>query len=320
MNQAIINFLNTHDWPTGSFLPFPADWSTRHYARVSRPTAPYRAVFMQAPPGADFDNFIRVDAILRSLSTSAPEIYASDSRQGFMLLEDFGDGNFGRLVDSRADPLPLLLRAVDTLIAIQKRFKQLPPREQSAHTGALPRYDRKRFINLLEPVLHNFSYNAPGAALRSLHDTWFPLLTAVETGPKHLMMRDYILDNLMDLSGRTEGRSVGLLDFELAGTGPQEYDLASLLEQVRRVLPDEARQEVIKRYLASWPELDLKKFTRNLDILSVHRHLRIFARLQDTNKLEFQRITLERLRQCLKRPGLQMAQSWCRTYLPQYFT
>lgn len=307
-------FLAAHGWQDAVLTPFPADWSTRRYARLRRAATPERAILMQTTPDADFHSFISIAEILRGMEASAPKLYAIDATQGFLLLEDFGDRNFGRLIDQGNDPAPLLRRAVVTLAEVQRRYATQP-----SAVATLRRYDAAAFITLLQPLLENFPYLDGVAATASLLETWTALLTPLETQPRSLLLRDFMADNLMDLPERAGWQSVGLLDFELTGIGPVAYDLASLLEQVRRPLADDLRAALIADYLTLRPEIDAAQLRDTLHIMAAHRHLRIFARLQKMPKPDFLTTTHAYLRTLLAHPVLRPAQAWCQTYLPQHF-
>ena len=307
------SFLAAHGWHDARCTPFPADWSTRRYARVQRPEAPRHAILMQATPDAQFRSFVHIDHVLRGLGASAPLIYAIDNQQGLLLLEDFGDRNIGRLIDAGSPMQPWFERAVQTLVELQHRFAALP-RPQD-----LPNYDTSHFLALLAPVLDNFSYPDPPAARQALSTVWTALLTQLELHPRSLMLRDFMVDNLMDLPERVGWQNLGVLDFELAGVGPIAYDLASLLEQVRRDLPDSLRLRIINLFSAAWPDYLRPDLEAAVAILAAHRHLRIFARLQAMPKPAFQARTLAYLQKLLLLPVLRPAQLWCQTYLPQSF-
>ncbi len=313
MTPAANAFLAQHGWPIDRVEPFPADWSSRRYARVRRFEEPARAVLMVTKPDADFFAFIRIAQLLRGLGLAAPELYAVDMRQGLLLLEDFGDRNFGRLMDDGAQPLPLLRRAVDTLCLVQRRTLNLNDPE-------LPRFDGPRFLAQLDPVMDNFIYTDTIAAKDAWRDAWRKVFPIMESQPQALLLRDFMPDNLMDIPPRDDGQNVGLLDFELAGIGPIAYDVASLVEQVRRDLPESTRRAVYDHYLAQWPELDRASFLASVDILSLQRHARIFARLKKMNKPDFYMRSCAFLQEQLEKPACAPLRGWFLTYLPQYFT
>lgn len=312
MNSETSNFLIKHGWPVDTYKPFPPDWSARMYARLSRAEPPHCAILMQTTPDIHFKRFIQVAELLRSVNASAPQIYAYDAEHGLMLLEDFGERNFGRLIDSGNQALPLFLRATDALIQVQRALLNRP-------LGDLPVYNSDLFISLLDPLIENFSYKNKAIAESSLRDIWKELLQPLASQPQSLLLRDFIVDNVMDLSSREGWRNAGILDFELAGAGPLAYDVASLTERVRRDLPDTLVHAVIERYLASWPELDRNEFLRSLHIFSTHRHMRLFARLQKLSKPDFLARTHTHLKHCLTLPEIRPVALWCKQYLPDYF-
>lgn len=313
IKAAVAGFLRAQNWPPEQVQPFPADWSARRYARVTRHAPPYHAVLMQMSPDADFLAFIRIARLLRDkLQLAAPEIYAVDTAQGFLLLEDFGDANFGRLLDADAEPWPLYARAVATLCRVQKASLDMAMPD-------LPRYDTARFIAQLDPVLENFSYPDPAAARAAWQTVWQRALSPIAALPQALLLRDFMPDNLMAIPLRPDGQDVGLLDFELAGIGPVAYDLASLLEEVRRDVPAALREQAIAYYLAQWPELDTPGFRSALELLGVQRHARIFARLKTMTKPDYYLRCCGALRDLLATPGAAPVRPWFTTYLPQYF-
>ena len=78
------------------------DASFRRYYRLA--DAGRRAVLMDAPPPLeDVGPYIAVAEMLRDLGLSAPEIYAEDRQRGFLLIEDFGDDIYTRLLARGAD-------------------------------------------------------------------------------------------------------------------------------------------------------------------------------------------------------------------------
>ncbi|MBP7253723.1 MAG: phosphotransferase [Alphaproteobacteria bacterium] len=305
------HFLTQQGWSPAAAVPFPADWSARRYARVTRADPPYRAVLMQTEPNADFLAFIRVAEILVSLGARAPQIYAVEKAQGLLLLEDFGDANCGRLLDGGAPALPLLRRAVDALCQVQ--------RASLTHSVPdLPCFDAQRFIALLTPLMDNFAYADAKGAAQALQEVWQRALEPVVQLPQALLLRDFIPDNLMLLP--PDGTVVGLLDFELAGIGPIAYDLASLLEQVRRDLDEATRDAVLSAYLMAWPELDATALRSAVRLLTVQRHARTFARLKKMTKPDFYIRTYSFLQQSLQHPDCTALRGWFTTYLPQYFS
>jgi N-acetylmuramate 1-kinase len=271
--QAMTAFLDAVGWSGVRAAPLAGDASFRRYWRLGG--NPDSAVLMDAPPPQeDIGPYVRVAALLRELGLSAPEVLAQDRDQGFLLLEDFGDDTYTRLLARGADERALYSLAVDTLIALQRAAK---PRG----TAEIPPYDIERLLG--EAALLVDWYRPLASGLREEYlALWRAVLPDAMISPPTLVLRDYHVDNLMLLPNRPGVRACGLLDFQDAVTGPPSYDLVSLLEDARRDIPGPLRQAMTERYLAVFPGLDRSAFSRSAAILAAQRNckiLGIFARL-----------------------------------------
>src|SRR3546814_11128775 len=79
-------------------------------------------MLMDAPPPLeDVRPFVKIARHLRRLGVSVPEIMATDEAEGFLVIEDFGDDTYTRLLDRGADETALYSVAVDLLAALQAR-------------------------------------------------------------------------------------------------------------------------------------------------------------------------------------------------------
>src|ERR1700730_664517 len=277
--RAMAGFLDTCGWADIVPVPLAGDASFRRYHRLQGNGR--RAVLMDAPaPQEDVTPYIAVSALLRDLGFTAPEVFAEDRTGGFLLIEDFGDGTYTRLLDRGADERALYSLAIDTLVELQRAVER-------RGTPNLPPYDAPRL--LAEAVLL-VDWYAPVALGSPLSEAsrdeflalWQTILPQATLSRDTLVLRDYHVDNLMLLQDRSGVRSCGLLDFQDAVCGPPSYDLVSLLEDARRDVPAELRRTMIERYLAAFPALDRPAFHRSAAILAVQRNckiLGIFTRL-----------------------------------------
>ena len=103
------------------------DASFRRYYRLI--DGERRAVLMDAPPPhEDVRPFVQVADMLRGHGLSAPEIFAEDRELGLLLIEDFGDDTYTRLLARGADEAELYALAVDTLVdAAARRHRPARP-------------------------------------------------------------------------------------------------------------------------------------------------------------------------------------------------
>jgi len=261
-------FLDACGW--GGLVPVPlaGDASFRRYYRLGRNGS--STVLMDAPPPQeDVGAYVVVAALLRDLGFSAPEVLAEDRDKGFLLLEDFGDDTYTRLLERGADEPGLYALAVDTLVALQRAAER-------HGTLELPAYDIERL--LAEAALLVDWYRPLGRGLREEYlALWRAVLPDAEVSSPTLVLRDYHVDNLLLLPDRPGVRGCGLLDFQDAVSGPPSYDLVSLLEDARRDVPAPLRRAMTERYLAAFPALDQSAFLRSAAILAAQRNCKIIG-------------------------------------------
>ena len=81
----------------------------------------------------------------------------------------------------------------------------------------------------------------------------------------------------MWLKGRAGAAACGLLDFQDALVGPCGFDLMSLLQDVRRHVPDALAEAMIQRYLDAFPDLDRDAFRASYAVGGAQRNIRILG-------------------------------------------
>ncbi len=273
--DAIGDLLASAGFEGAAFHYLAADASFRRYARVSG--GPRPALIMDAPPDReDVRPWLAVARHLRALGLSAPEILAAREEAGLLLIEDFGDDTFTRVLAAGGDEAALYDLAVDVLAAIHERSPA------DTVPGWLPPYDSDRL--LAEAALFADWYmpavlgrptpeDARAEGLALFARALAPALSA----PRTLVLRDYHVDNLMRLPGREGVRACGLLDFQDAVAGAPAYDLVSLIEDARRDLGPGIARRARARYLARFPALDVEAFDAVAAALAACRNAKIIG-------------------------------------------
>jgi N-acetylmuramate 1-kinase len=275
----IRQFLASHGWQEATRRPLAGDASFRRYERVEMGAR--RAILMDAPPPQeDVRPFIAVQGLLRDLNLSVPQIFAAQVEEGLLLLEDFGDSTYTRLLAAGEKAEPLYRLAVDVLIALQRRF------DREREPG-LRRYDDRLLLDEVVRFVDWYLRLVTGEAVApdrraDYLERWRAVLPLVHAMPATLVLRDYHVDNLMRLGDRAGIAACGLLDFQDAVLGPATYDLMSLLEDERRDVKRALRQRMIARYLAAFPGIDRDAFAGSYAVIGAQRHAKNigqFARL-----------------------------------------
>ncbi len=314
MNRAaaVTAFLAAAGWGDARREPLAGDASFRRYVRLRR--GGETAMLMDAPPPEeDVRPFAAVAARLRELDLSAPQVRRADPAHGLLLLEDFGDDTFTRLLERGESEHALYMLATDALLALQRR--------PDAADG-FPAFGEDRFAAGAELFLDWYlpAAGRPAPDREGFRAALRHALAPVLAGPGTLMLRDFHVDNLVRLDGRTGAAACGLLDFQDAAGGPPAYDLASLIEDARRDVDEGVRAAVLARYRAAFP--DRRKLERDLAVLGAQRHIRVlgtFMRLARRDGKPGYMRHLPRLRRMLERnlahPALEPLAAWFRRHV-----
>jgi N-acetylmuramate 1-kinase len=303
-------FLYGTKWEAATVEPLTGDASARKYFRLR--TGNQTAILMDASQiQLIVAPFIQINRHLHQLGFSAPEILARDDKNGFLLLEDFGDETFSQLLENNFNPEKLFALATDVLIALHKNPQAIPQ--------SLRAYHPQKMLEDVELFLEWHSISDKGKT--EFRTVWLEVLPLAHQIPVSLLLRDYHVANLMLLPKRKGVHRAGLLDFQDAYQGPVTYDLVSLLEDARRDLPSGLKEKMLARYLTNFPNLDRNVFEMSLAILAALRHTRvlaIFEKLSREGKSDYKKLHSPRVERMLQKtfrhPKLSGVKNWFGKY------
>ncbi|HUE78442.1 MAG TPA: phosphotransferase [Sphingomicrobium sp.] len=235
-------FLADCGWAGARIEPLAGDASFRRYFRVIGDGR--SAVLMDAPPPhEDPRPFVAVAEWLCAMGLSAPQIIARDLDKGLLLLADFGDARLRETLDADPDrERELYELATDVLIHLHRH----PP------MAGLPVHGLDQWLDELM-LFPDWYCPALGLTVdvEGYRAAWIEALRPVEAdglGPV-TVLRDYHAENVMLIHGRDGIAHVGLLDFQDAHVGHPAYDLASVLEDARRDVPEAIERVMMDRYI-----------------------------------------------------------------------
>ena len=313
-------FLGAAGWGAARREALPGDASFRRYHRLFLDDR--RAMLMDAPPDKeDVRPYVLIARLLGRLGFSAPAILAEEPAQGLLLIEDFGDDTYTRLLARGHDETRLYALAVDVLAELQRRFRP-------DDAAGIPAYDDERLLNETALLTDWFLPAATGGAthpdLRHAYlDAWRQAMPLGQAVPSTLVLRDYHIDNLMLVPGRAGLAACGLLDFQDAVIGPASYDLVSLLEDARRDIAPALAEAMYRRYEAALPVADRAAFAASYAVMGAQRSAKIvgiFTRLCVRDGKRTYLAHLPRvwrlLQQDLCHPALAPVRAWFDRHVP----
>jgi len=311
------DFLAASGWQGAQILPLAGDASFRRYFRVAH--GDRSAVLMDAPPPhEDPRPFIAVAEWLIDAGLSAPEIIARDLEQGLLLLGDFGSTRLRETLDD--DPSrerELYELATDVLVHLHGH---------PAMAGLKP-HGLEQWIEELS-LFTDWYCPAVGANVDTdgYRAAWIEVLDPIANDglAPVTVLRDYHAENIMLVEGRDGVAHFGLLDFQDALSGHPAYDLASVLEDARRDVPENIERAMIDRYVGATGHGEA--FERAYWVLAAQRNTRIlgvFTRLWKRDDKpgyrRFQPRMWGLLERDLAQPHLKPVREWFDANVPRQY-
>ena len=261
-----------------------SDASFREYYRVENK----RLLIMHAPreKGESLINFEKINKILSSINLSVSKIYDIDYENNLMLIEDFGNDIFSKILNPNNER-DLYQKSIELLSFIHNH--------SNLETYHVEKYSFEILINAselfiewyLEKHLKLIVSSSEKVEFRNILEKHFKSLSLEKNT---LVLRDFHVDNLIYLENRNGIKQLGLIDYQDALLGSVAYDLASLVEDVRRPIKEELKHSLIEIYSKSI-FVDQNELQREIDFYSIQRNLKIigiFSRLKyRDNKMNY---------------------------------
>ena len=250
------------------------DWSFRSYWRVRLSNGESRMLMDAPPPIEGVVEFANVAAYYNANGLRAPKEYGRDDKQGYLLLEDFGNRNLlAAISEGGASKSEWYTVAVDALC----HLCSVPKLEGGrAFTPRDWWVDAARFTDWYMPMVRG---RATTVAERAEYlALWQELYAQLEGIPQGTMPWDYQATNMMLLGDAPVPGNFGLIDIQDAKHTPIATDMAILLRDIRRA-PDDALEAAMVAHAAAKLGLSDARLKDALDIASLHHCSRILGGL-----------------------------------------
>ncbi len=228
---------------------------------------------MDAPP--DKENiapWLDIGQRLRAAGLHAPEVFAVDAAQGFILMEDLGNRTY--LPELNAQTVEAMYcDAFNALLTLQTKVspQNLPVFDEAflrLELEIMPAWLLQRHLGC---DLSCGEWDVVEVAFRVLIDN-------ARQQPQVFMHRDFHSRNLMIV----DRANPGIIDFQGAVLGPVAYDLASLLRDCYIAWPIEQVDAWVERYrqrlvAANVVDVDDAQFRRWFDLIGLQRHIKVLG-------------------------------------------
>ena len=235
-----------------------------------------------------YQNLIAYSTINKFLNTNkiyAPKLYAHDFNKGSIVIEDFGDISFYKILIKKKNKLAIYKELVDLLIKIQKIKPKSKIKNINGTVHTLRKYDNRHllkeselFFNWYLPLFLN-KKKALNIKIKS-KKILLKIFSQLNFPNSCFVHKDYHSQNLIKIK-----KKIGIIDSQDALIGNLAYDLVSLIDDVRIKTPAKLKNQIYSYYLEK-NKKNLKSntniFFKDFNTLSVQRSLKIigiFSRL-----------------------------------------
>lgn len=241
-------FINWSGEEGVEIVQLPTAGSYRQYYRITGITTCVIGVF--SPDKLENQAFLGFSRHFKAVGLAVPDIYAESEKDNCYLIQDLGDLSLlQKLEDGRKDGRPdqETTDLYKEVIAQLPRFQVVasehldyklcyPVREFDARSMRWDlNYFKYYFLRLLKIPFNEY-------ALENDFDRL--ILYLLKAGNHAFMYRDFQARNILIHQGKP-----WFIDYQGGRKGPLQYDLASLLFQVKAELPYDFREEMLHWYL-----------------------------------------------------------------------
>ncbi len=270
-NQLLL-YLEKQQISTKNLVEIRSDASFRKYYRLEN-----NILVMDAAPekGESVSKFSEIATILHSFNLSAPKIIDVNNKEGFILLEDFGDKIFSTYMN-KENKINLYKKAIDVLIDIKIKSNQNKSSLSKLTTYNFEELYRESILFIEWFIEQKLRMQISNKKREEFYQILQQAFLNIKSQNDTLVLRDYHVDNLILKDHKEPLKQVGLIDFQDALLGSSFYDLASLLEDVRMPLNENEKEELLKYYINMTNE-NYETVLREINFFSLQRNLKILG-------------------------------------------
>ena len=271
-------------------MPIAGDASFRTFYRLKNKKKSKIIVLAKKEKYKNLIAYSVINKFLRTNNIHAPKLYASDFSKGVIVIEDFGNITFHKILVKKKDKLIIYKKLIDLLLKIQKIKPKTKIKNINGGFHVVNKYSKKYlfeesdlFFDWYLPLFLSKKkvLNIKNKSKKIL----LKLYKKLNFRNSYFVHRDYHSQNLMKTKGK-----IGVIDSQDALIGNPAYDLVSLIDDVRIKSSKKLKNKIYSYYLIKNIKNlknNSKNFLEDFNILSVQRSLKIigiFARLFKRDK------------------------------------
>ena len=229
-------------------LPIVGDASFRTFYRFILNKSSKIIVFAKKEKYKNLIAYSAINKFLRANKILAPKLYAHNYSRGIIVIEDFGDSSFFKVLVKKKNKLVIYKKLVDLLIKIQKIKPKSKIKSISNRSYVMNKYSNKYlfkesdlFFDWYLPLLLS-KKKALNIKIKS-KKILSKMYNKLNFSNSYFVHRDYHVQNLMKV-----GKKIAVIDSQDALIGNPAYDLVSLIDDVRIKTSTKLKNQIYSYY------------------------------------------------------------------------
>ncbi len=266
-------------------IPIAGDASFRTFYRIKSKKKNKIVVLAKKEKYKNLIAYSAINKFLRINNILAPKLYGSNFSKGVIVIEDFGNISFHKILTQKKNKLAIYKKIIDLLFKIQKIQPKTKIESINGRFHRVRKYSRKQLIKesdlFFDWYLPLFFKKKKVLNIKNKSKKiLLNLYKKINFSNSYFVHRDFHSQNLMKIRGK-----IGVIDSQDAIIGNPAYDLVSLIDDVRIKTSKKLKNKIYDYYLIKNKKNFInnsRKFLEDFNILSVQRSLKIigiFARL-----------------------------------------
>jgi len=270
-------------------VPIKGDASFRKFYRIILNKKSKIVVIAKKEKYKNLIAYTSINKFLRMNKILAPKLYSYNFSKGIIVIEDFGDLSFHKILYKKKNKLIIYKQLVKLLVKIQKIKSVSKIKNIKGGLHVIHKYSNKFLFQesdlFFDWYLPMFINKKKSLKIKvNTKKILKKIYNKLNFSNNYFVHRDYHSLNLIKI-----GNQIGVIDSQDALIGNPAYDLVSLIDDVRIKTSKKLKNQIYDYYLKRSPKFkkNSKEFLQDFEILSVQRSLKIigiFSRLFKRDK------------------------------------